>query len=41
MRQITSGSLLHGRKLVIPYAMSNYATAFAALPLDEVPSAME
>jgi predicted GH43/DUF377 family glycosyl hydrolase len=35
------GSLLHGRQLVIPYAMSDYATTFATLPLDEVLSAME
>src|SRR5678809_749006 len=30
----TCGSLLHGRELVIPYAMSDYATSFATLPLD-------
>jgi predicted GH43/DUF377 family glycosyl hydrolase len=35
------GSLLHGRQLVIPYAMSDYATTFATLALDEVLSAME
>jgi len=35
------GSLLHGRQLVIPYAMSDYATTFATLHLDEVLSAME
>ena len=35
------GSLLHGRQLVIPYAMSDYATTFATLSLDEVLSAME
>jgi len=35
------GSLLHGRRLVIPYAMSDYATTFATLPLDEVLAAME
>jgi predicted GH43/DUF377 family glycosyl hydrolase len=35
------GSLLHGRQLVIPYAMSDYATTFATLPLDEVLAAME
>jgi predicted GH43/DUF377 family glycosyl hydrolase len=35
------GSLLHGRELVIPYAMSDYATTFATLSLDDVLSAME
>jgi predicted GH43/DUF377 family glycosyl hydrolase len=35
------GSLLHGDRLVIPYAMSDYATTFATLPLDEVLAAME
>jgi predicted GH43/DUF377 family glycosyl hydrolase len=35
------GSLLHGRQLIIPYAMSDYATTFATLPLDEVLSAMD
>ncbi len=35
------GSLLHGRQLVIPYAMSDYATTFATASLDEVLAAME
>ena len=35
------GSLVHGRQLIIPYAMSDYATTFATLPLDDVLSAME
>ncbi|HEX4646771.1 MAG TPA: glycoside hydrolase family 130 protein, partial [Verrucomicrobiae bacterium] len=35
------GSLRHGRQLIIPYAMSDYATTFATLSLDEVLSAME
>ncbi len=35
------GSLLHDRQLVIPYAMSDYATTFATLSLDEVLFAME
>ena len=35
------GSLLHGRQLIIPYAMSDYATTFATLPLNEVLGAME
>lgn len=34
------GSLLHGRQLVIPYAMSDYATTFATVSLDEVLAAM-
>ena len=35
------GSLLQGRQLVIPYAMSDYATTFATLSLDEVLDGME
>ncbi|MDD4870261.1 MAG: glycoside hydrolase family 130 protein [Kiritimatiellae bacterium] len=35
------GSLLHGRQLIIPYAMSDSATTFATLSLDDVLSAME
>ena len=35
------GSLLHGRQLVILCAMSDYATTFATLSLDEVLAAME
>ena len=37
----TCGSLLHGRELVIPYAMSDYATSFATASLDDVLEAME
>jgi len=37
----TCGSLLHGRELIIPYAMSDYATSFATIPLDELLGAME
>jgi predicted GH43/DUF377 family glycosyl hydrolase len=37
----TCGALLHGRELVIPYAMSDYATSFASVSLDELLSAME
>ncbi|MFZ1072390.1 MAG: glycoside hydrolase family 130 protein [Verrucomicrobiia bacterium] len=37
----TCGALLHGRELIIPYAMSDSATSFATAPLDEVLSAME
>ena len=35
------GSLLRGRQLIIPYAMSDYATTFATLPIDDVLAAME
>jgi predicted GH43/DUF377 family glycosyl hydrolase len=37
----TCGALLHGRELVIPYAMSDYATSFATVLLDELLGAME
>jgi predicted GH43/DUF377 family glycosyl hydrolase len=37
----TCGALLHGRELIIPYAMSDSATSFAAIPLDELLRAME
>jgi predicted GH43/DUF377 family glycosyl hydrolase len=35
------GSLLHGGQLVIPYAMSDYATTFATLSLSELLSGMD
>ncbi len=35
------GSLVRGRQLIIPYAMSDYATTFATLALDGVLAAME
>jgi predicted GH43/DUF377 family glycosyl hydrolase len=35
------GGLVHGRRLIIPYAMSDYATTFATVSLDEVLAAME
>ena len=35
------GSLLRERLLVIPYVMSDYATTFATLSLDDVLVAME
>jgi len=35
------GALLHGRELVIPYAMSDSATSFATVPLDELLSAIK
>jgi len=34
------GSLLHGRELILPYAMSDRATAIASLSLDELLAAM-
>jgi predicted GH43/DUF377 family glycosyl hydrolase len=35
------GSLLHGRELIIPYAMSDSATSFASVHLDELLASME
>jgi predicted GH43/DUF377 family glycosyl hydrolase len=35
------GSLLRGRQLIIPYAMSDHATTFATVSLDEVLNGME
>lgn len=37
----TCGALLHERELVIPYAMSDSATSFATVSLDELLAAME
>ncbi len=37
----TCGALLHGRELVIPYAMSDYATSFATVSLDELLRTMD
>jgi len=37
----TCGALLHGRELIIPYAMSDSATTFATVPIEEVLAAME
>jgi predicted GH43/DUF377 family glycosyl hydrolase len=34
------GAVIHGQDLVIPYAMSDYASTFATVPLDEVLSSM-
>jgi predicted GH43/DUF377 family glycosyl hydrolase len=34
------GALTHGRELVIPYAMADYASTFATVPLDDVLNAM-
>jgi len=35
------GSLLHNRRLIVPYAMSDYATTFAAISVDDLLAAME
>jgi predicted GH43/DUF377 family glycosyl hydrolase len=35
------GSLVHGRQLVVPYGISDYATRFATVPLEQVLDAME
>jgi predicted GH43/DUF377 family glycosyl hydrolase len=35
------GSLQHGRQLIIPCAMSDYATTLASLSLDDMLAAME
>ena len=35
------GGLVHGSELVIPYAMSDYASTFATVPLDDVLGAMK
>ena len=37
----TFGALLHGRGLIIPYAMSDSATSFASVSLDELLASME
>jgi predicted GH43/DUF377 family glycosyl hydrolase len=37
----TCGALLHRRELIIPYAMSDSATSFATVALDELLAAME
>jgi predicted GH43/DUF377 family glycosyl hydrolase len=34
------GGVVHGRELIIPYAMSDYASTFATVGLDEVLDAM-
>ncbi|MBV8233412.1 MAG: glycosidase, partial [Planctomycetaceae bacterium] len=34
------GGLIHGDTLVIPYAMSDFASTFATVPLDQVLDAM-
>ena len=37
----TCGALLHGRQLIMPYAMSDQATSFATVSLDELLGAMK
>jgi predicted GH43/DUF377 family glycosyl hydrolase len=37
----TCGAMLHGTELIIPYAMSDYASSFASVKLDELLSAMK
>jgi predicted GH43/DUF377 family glycosyl hydrolase len=37
----TCGAMLHGRTLVIPYALSDYATSFATVDVHDVIAAME
>jgi predicted GH43/DUF377 family glycosyl hydrolase len=34
------GAVVHGGELIIPYAMSDYASTFATVPLGEVLDAM-
>ena len=34
------GSVVHNGHLVLPYAMSDYATTFATIPIDELLSSM-
>ena len=34
------GGVIHNRSLIIPYAMSDYASTFATVSLDEVLDAM-
>lgn len=34
------GAMVHGRELIIPYAMSDYASTFATVPIDDVLNAM-
>jgi len=35
------GALIHNREIILPYAMSDYATSFATISLDELLAAME
>ena len=36
----TCGALLHGREVIIPYAMSDKATLVSAVPLDDLLAAL-
>jgi predicted GH43/DUF377 family glycosyl hydrolase len=36
----TCGAILHERELIIPYAMSDSATSFASVSLDDLLQAM-
>ena len=38
---IPAARSLHGRELIIPYAMSDFATSFATVSLDDLLAAME
>ena len=35
------GGLVHGRTLIVPYAMADHATTFATVPLDDLLAAMQ
>jgi predicted GH43/DUF377 family glycosyl hydrolase len=35
------GSLLHGRELILPYAMSDKVSAIASVPVDDLLAAMQ
>ena len=35
------GAALHGRELIIPYAMADYASSFATVSLDDVLAAIK
>jgi predicted GH43/DUF377 family glycosyl hydrolase len=37
----TCGAILHERELIMPYAMSDSATSFASVSLDDLVAAME
>ena len=37
----TCGAIIHGTELIIPYAMSDYSTSFASVPVADLLSAME
>ena len=39
--EYTRGALLHGHELIIPYAMSDSATSFATVRLDDLLARME